>query len=151
MTNKKEAIDKLMPEIIDLHKRGKTNPEIAGILGLSRTTVARRLSRYGLGKDKNHHVCVNRGKLLGRDAISSNDVMRIRNQIKVGQLIMCEVEVADKNSYGTHGAVKVLKNMYVVKKMLNGRGVLVSNNPDDTLGRLVTYVDIIQLRRRLKG
>lgn len=148
MQKQKAAIDKLIPEMISLRKQGKTNRQIAGMLNISRTTVARRLVNYGLGNSQNH--VVNKSNSLECEAISNYDIMRVRNQIKIGQLIMCEVDAMDPDSDSMQ-TVKVLKNMYVVKKLMNGRGVLVSNNPDDTLGKLITYVEIIQLRRRLKG
>lgn len=150
MSRKKDVVDRLIPEMISLRKQGKTNKQIGGMLNISRTTVARRLADYGFSDTQNHVAHNKKSNAIEEEAISGYDIMRIRNQMKVGQLVMCEIDIIDPDSDSTQ-TVKVLKNMYVIKKLMNGRGVLVSNNPDDTLGKLVTYVDIIQLRRRLKG
>lgn len=150
MTSKSATIDKLIPEMINLRKRGKTNREIASMLNISHTTVARRLANYGMDNNQKHVVHSAKKETIEQGAISAYDIMRVRNQIKIGQLIMCEVDIIDVDSDSLR-TVKVLKNMYIIKKLMNGRGVLVGDNPDDTLGKLVTYVDIIRLRRRLKG
>lgn len=146
MGNNRSSIDKLIPEIIRLHNQGENNKRIAKMLNISRTSVARRLANCGMHSTKKHIA----GGCNEKGGITENDIACMRNRIEVGQLIMCEVEAVDRDSSSTQ-LIPVLRNMYVVKKMMNGRGMLVSNNPGDTLGKLITYSDIIQLRRRLMG
>lgn len=147
----KAEIAKLVPVMISLHEQGQKINQIAAELKITHDTVSRYLAENGVIDNQRNYSNAQKEETREQEGISDHDIMRIRNSIKVGQRIMCEMEDIDKGSYSTQKTVKVLKNMYVVKKMMNGRGVLVSDNPDDTLGKLVTYVDIIQLRRRLRG
>lgn len=147
MGNTKQAEMKILaPRILDMYRDGAGIKHIARTLGLSSSTVFRHLQVNGLREPKNYARREPAKERVAEGGITKDDIASLSNSLKVGQRILCEVDVTDRESTQS---VPVLKRMYIVRVMPNG--ILVSDNPDDRLGKLVTYVEIIQLRRRKKA